>query len=281
MTSTLGMGALVYAFIRAGSNGWDDAGTAWSIALAVALLATFVFIEMRHEQPIMPLHLLASRSRVSAFAQRALHRGRDVWGFFFLTQYLQSVMGFSPVETGIAFLPMTLSIFTVSRIVPRLIPRLGAATHPHRWGLTGRALDALADADLHLVTLLPSIILPMILLGAGVGSSFLPLSLIVLSGVPGKGGRRGLWDAANNPAGGRSAWPEHPGDGLWDGDPRGASSSAGRRGSGDARGDRLHPRGHERLRPRGDLRSALVGQWPLHAAGAVALEPAPQIALSE
>jgi MFS family permease len=54
LTSTLGMGTLVYAFIRAGSNGWNDAGTVWSFVLAAAILATFVLIETRHEQQVMP-----------------------------------------------------------------------------------------------------------------------------------------------------------------------------------------------------------------------------------
>ncbi len=186
LTSTLGMGTLVYAFIRAGSNGWNDAGTGWSIVLAAAILATFVLIETRHEQPVMPLHLLASRSRVSAFVSVLFTVAAMYGGFFFLTQFLQRVMGFSPVVTGIAFLPMTLSIFTISRIVPRLIPRLG----PRRILIGGASLIVLSTLWLTQISLsshyAPAIVVPMILLGAGVGSSFLPLSITVLSGVPGR-----------------------------------------------------------------------------------------------
>ena len=186
LTSTLGMGALVYAFIRAGSNGWNDSGTIWSIALAVAILASFVLIEMRHEQPVMPLHLLASRSRVSAFFSVLFTVVAMYGGFFYLTQFLQRVMGLSPVVTGIAFLPMTLSIFTVSRIVPRLIPRLG----PQRILIGGASLIVLSTLWLTQIGVssqyVPGIVFPMILLGAGVGSSFLPLSITVLSGVPGR-----------------------------------------------------------------------------------------------
>jgi EmrB/QacA subfamily drug resistance transporter len=185
LTSTLGMGTLVYAFIRAGSNGWNDSGTWWAIALAAFILATFVLIEIRHEQPVMPLHLLASRSRVSAFCSVLFTVVAMYGGFFFLTQFLQRVMGFSPVETGIAFLPMTLSIFTVSRIVPRLIPSLG----PRRILIAGASLVAVATLWLTQIGVAspyaPAIVVPMILLGAGVGSSFLPLSITVLSGVPG------------------------------------------------------------------------------------------------
>ena len=186
LTSTLGMGALVYAFIRAGSNGWNDSGTIWSIVLAVAILASFVLIEMRHEQPVMPLHLLASRSRVSAFFSVLFTVVAMYGGFFYLTQFLQRVMGLSPVVTGIAFLPMTLSIFTVSRIVPRLIPRLG----PQRILIGGASLIVLSTLWLTQIGVssqyVPGIVVPMILLGAGVGSSFLPLSITVLSGVPGR-----------------------------------------------------------------------------------------------
>jgi EmrB/QacA subfamily drug resistance transporter len=186
ITSTLGMGTLVYGVIRAGSNGWGDAGTEWAILLAVALLAGFVLIERRHEQPVMPLHLLANRDRVSSFASLLCTVAVMFGGFFFLTQFLQRVMGYSPVMTGFAFLPMTLSIFTASRIVPRLIPQLG----PRRILIGGSALVTLAALWLTQLSTtahyFPAILLPMILLGAGVGSSFLPLSIIVLSGVPGK-----------------------------------------------------------------------------------------------
>jgi MFS family permease len=106
--------------------------------------------------------------------------------FFFLTQFLQRVLGFSPIVTGIAFLPMTLMIFTVSRIVPRLIPRLG----PQRILIGGALLTALAMLWFTRISVsthyAPNLIVPMILLGVGVGSAFLPLSIIVLSGVPGR-----------------------------------------------------------------------------------------------
>jgi EmrB/QacA subfamily drug resistance transporter len=186
LTSTLGMGTLVYAFIHAGSNGWNDSGTVWSLVLAAVILATFVLIETRHEQPVMPLHLLASRSRVSAFFSVLFTVVAMYGGFFYLTQFLQRVMGFSPVLTGIAFLPMTLSIFTISRIVPRLIPRLG----PRRILICGASLIAVATLLLTQIGVsshyTPAIVVPIILLGIGVGSSFLPLSITILSGVPGR-----------------------------------------------------------------------------------------------
>ena len=186
LTATLGMGSLVYAFIRAGSNGWNDAGTVWAFVLAAGLLGAFVVIEMRHEQPIMPLHLLANRSRVSAFFSVLCTVVAMYGSFFYLTQFLQRVMEYSPIVTGIAFLPMTVSIFAISRIVPRLIPRLG----PQRILIAGTSLIVLATFWFTQISVTspyaPGIVIPMILLGVGVGSSFLPLSIIVLSGVPGR-----------------------------------------------------------------------------------------------
>jgi EmrB/QacA subfamily drug resistance transporter len=184
LTSTLGMGTLVYAFIRAGSNGWNDAGTRWAMVLAATILIAFVVIEMRQSQPVMPLHLLANRSRVSAFFSILFTVAAMYGGFFFLTQFLQRVLGYGPVVTGIAFLPMTISIFTISRIVPRLIPRLG----PRRILIGGATMIVLATLWLTQISIsshyMPAIVVPMILLGAGVGSSFLPISIIVLAGVP-------------------------------------------------------------------------------------------------
>jgi MFS family permease len=87
LTATLGMGTLVYAFIRAGSNGWDDPVTWWTIALAIAILGAFVVIERRHEQPVMPLHLLADRNRVSAFVSVLFTVAAMFGSFFFLTKY--------------------------------------------------------------------------------------------------------------------------------------------------------------------------------------------------
>jgi predicted MFS family arabinose efflux permease len=144
-----------------------------------------VAIEVRHPQPIVPLHLLASRSRVSAFLSVLFTVAAMYGGFFFLTQFLQRVLGYNPVLTGVAFLPMTLSIFTISRVVPRFIMRYG----PRRILIAGASLVVISTVWLAQISVsspyAPAIVVPMILLGLGVGSSFLPLSIIVLSGVPG------------------------------------------------------------------------------------------------
>src|SRR3954454_15114466 len=94
LTSTVGMTALVYGFIRASTSGWGDAVTLGSSPAAIVLLGLFLAIEARAEQPIMPLHLFADRTRVSAYLSMFLVVATMFSMFFFLTQFQQNVLGF-------------------------------------------------------------------------------------------------------------------------------------------------------------------------------------------
>ena len=114
LTSTLGMGALVYGFVRAASDGWGSAGTETAFAIGVLLLGAFVAIERRAATPITPLRLFASRDRVFSYVARLLLVGGMFGMFFFLTQFLQDVLGYSPLVTGLAFLPLTVALFAAS-----------------------------------------------------------------------------------------------------------------------------------------------------------------------
>jgi MFS family permease len=125
LSSTAGMFALVYGLVRAAEDGWEDVGTLASFTAATLLLAYFVANERRAAQPITPLRLFASRERVGAYLARIFVVGAMYSTFFFLTQYLQGVQGYGALEAGCAFLPLTLSVFAMVRVVPRLAPRIG------------------------------------------------------------------------------------------------------------------------------------------------------------
>ena len=125
VAATVGMSALVYAFIRSAGAGWSDATAIGALFLALALLAVFIRIERSAPQPVMPLRLFASRERCAAYAARALFLGAMIGFFFFTTQFLQEAVHFSPSATGLAFLPMTLVNFAVGMAVPRLTRRIG------------------------------------------------------------------------------------------------------------------------------------------------------------
>jgi EmrB/QacA subfamily drug resistance transporter len=182
-TSTLGMTALVYGFVRAAEDGWGDRLTIAAFAAGVALLAAFVITEMRAEQPITPLRLFASRERSGAYAARILVVSGLYAMFYFLTQYFQGVSGFGPLEAGAAFLPMTLLVFTMVQVVPRLAPRVGSTRL-----LTGGLLLALAGmAWLSQIgdgtSYFPQIAVPLLLLGIGMGAALTPLTSAGIAGV--------------------------------------------------------------------------------------------------
>jgi EmrB/QacA subfamily drug resistance transporter len=125
VTSTLGVGALVYGFVRAGEDGWGERGTVAAFASGVVLLTAFIAVERRAAQPIVPLRLFRHRERSSALVIRMLVVGANFSSFFFLTQWLQGIAGFTALQAGLAFLPMTLVMFASGRIVPFLVPRVG------------------------------------------------------------------------------------------------------------------------------------------------------------
>ena len=126
LTATAGVTALVYGFIRAAADGWGDHLALAAFGAAVVLLTLFVVTETRARQPITPLRLFTDVSRAGSFIARLLLIAGMFGVFFFLTQFLQKIMGFSPLRAGVAFLPMTFALFGVSRMAPRLMPRLGA-----------------------------------------------------------------------------------------------------------------------------------------------------------
>jgi EmrB/QacA subfamily drug resistance transporter len=184
MTATGGVAALVYGFIRAASDGWDDGPTLLSLGAGVVLLGTFVATQARSASPMMPLRLFADRNRASAYLNFFLGPMAGMSTFFFLSQYLQKVHGFDALSTGFAFLPMALLVFSVSRLIPRLLPRFG----PKPLALTGTLMMV---SGLLLLTRLdassayfPALFLPMVLMGLGMGLAFAPLNVIIMATVP-------------------------------------------------------------------------------------------------
>jgi len=183
VTSTLGMTALVYGFVRAASDGWSERVTVTSFVAAAAMLVAFALTELRAEQPITPLHLFADRTRSGAYAARVLVTGGMFSTFFFLTQFLQGVAGYTALQAGLAFLPMTAVMFAMGRAVPRLMPRVGG----RRLLTGGMLLAVIGIAWLSRVSdgmdYFPGIAVPLALLGIGIGMAFTPLTAAGVAGV--------------------------------------------------------------------------------------------------
>ena len=182
-TSTAGMTALVYGFIRAAQEGWSDPGTVGSFAAAVVLLALFLSIETRIRQPITPLHMFRERNRAGSYVIMLALAAALFGQFFFLTLFVQDVLGYSPLRAGIAFLPITGAIILTSQIAARSLPRVG----PRRLMTTGALLAATGLAWLSQVSVdsgyLDGILGPMLLFGLGMGLLFVPLTIVAVSGV--------------------------------------------------------------------------------------------------
>jgi EmrB/QacA subfamily drug resistance transporter len=183
LASTTGMASLVYAFIRAVSAGWSDSLTLGALATAAVALALFVLTETRARQPITPLRLFADRGRSGAYLARLFLVAGMFGMFFFLTQFLQDVLGLRPLQAGVAFLPMTLVVFAVSRLSARLLsryapgPLTAAGTLPVIAGMAW--LSRITPGTAYL----PGVLGPMLLFGFGMGIAFVPLTTAALAGV--------------------------------------------------------------------------------------------------
>ncbi|HEX4697739.1 MAG TPA: MFS transporter [Actinomycetes bacterium] len=184
--STLGMGALVYGFVRAAASGWGDVITLSSFVSGVVLLTAFVLTELRAEQPITPLRLFNDRSRTLANVSRGLLFAGMFGLFFFLTQFLQDVLGYSSLKTGFAFLPLPVTVFVVSQLTSRvLIHRVHAKALMLvgvTLGVTGFALATQLDPG----SSYPHVLAALLLFAVGNGLSFVPLTQAALEGVPAK-----------------------------------------------------------------------------------------------
>jgi EmrB/QacA subfamily drug resistance transporter len=122
-----GLFALVYGFSSAETSSWSSAVTVVALAASALLLSGFIAVERRVEHPLLPLHIVADRGRGGAYATIALAGSAVFAVFLFLTYYLQQNLGYSPLKTGLAFLPMTVMIvLTATTVQTRILHRTGA-----------------------------------------------------------------------------------------------------------------------------------------------------------
>ncbi|MER7909436.1 MFS transporter [Streptomyces sp. NPDC096068] len=183
LTSTIGMVALVYGFIRAADKGWRDPYTIGSFVAAVVFLAAFILVERRSQQPITPLRMFADRNRSGTYAMMLCLAAAIFGMFFFLTLFVQQVLGFSPLRAGLAFLPVSAIIAVGAGLTSNLLPRYG----PKPFMVTGSVLAAaglswLTLTDVH-STYLGSILGPILVFGMGMGLIFVSLTIMALSNV--------------------------------------------------------------------------------------------------
>jgi EmrB/QacA subfamily drug resistance transporter len=183
VTGTLGLFFLVYATIEGNIRGWTDGLILGAFGLAAVLLTTFVMIELRRESPMLPLSFFGNKT-FSAAIGTAVAVFFALFGMtFFMSLYLQNVLGYDPVATGIRMVPFTVMILLIAPISGRLSDRYGS-----RWFMAGGT--ALLAAGLAMALRMQvgsgyaSVILPgMLMMGAGMALTMSPLTSAVMGSV--------------------------------------------------------------------------------------------------
>jgi EmrB/QacA subfamily drug resistance transporter len=182
-TSTFGLVALVYGFTKAASDGWDASITIASLVAAGLLLVAFVVIELRSAHPLLPMRVILERNRGGAFLSSLL-LGVGMFGvFLFLTFYLQITLGYSALQTGVAFLPFTFGIILGAGLSAQLLTRVG----PRVLMFAGLMLSAVGMVMLTRIgvdTGFWSHVFPAeLVISFGMGVTFGPMSNTALVGV--------------------------------------------------------------------------------------------------
>jgi EmrB/QacA subfamily drug resistance transporter len=180
---TAGLMLLVYATTRAASAGWGATSTLALFAGAAALIAAFLLIELRSPSPLLPLRIFRLRTLSGANAAMAIVGAVTFSEFFVLTLYLQDVLHYSAVETGVAFVGFALSVVVISNIAQAVVARLGVRTTLTLGLLASAAslawLTRLPVDGQYFWDLFPAFVLG----GAGLGLSFVPVTIASLTGV--------------------------------------------------------------------------------------------------
>lgn len=193
-TATLGLLSVVYGLTRAAEpeHGWDDMRTIAALVGGLVLLALFIVIERSVEHPLMPFRILANRTRATSFVVMMLVPAAMFSMFFFLSLFVQNVMGYSSLKTGFAFLPFSFGIVIAATIAAKLMshvdPRwlagvgtllagsalFGFSRLPYDDSLSGLGVSASYATD----------ILPFVfMMSFGMGLTFVPLTLTAVHGV--------------------------------------------------------------------------------------------------
>jgi EmrB/QacA subfamily drug resistance transporter len=183
LTSTLGLVSLVYGFTKASLDGWTSAPTLTFLCIAFVLLTIFVIIEFRSKNPLLPMRVVAERSRGGSFLASFLLGAGLFAMFVFLSYYMQSVLHYSALKAGVAFLPFAVGVIVAaaasSAIVPRIGPRVPMAS--------GLLLGAIGLGWLTQIGVHTSFWLyvfgPQVLMSLGLGFAFPALSSTALTNV--------------------------------------------------------------------------------------------------
>jgi len=184
LLATAGALLLVYSLVRAPAVGWGSARTMGELAGSAALLAAFVVNEQRSKNPLLPLSIFRVKGLAAADITQLIGIAGMFAVFFFVTLYVQGILGYSPIQAGLAYLPVTAGVGVSAGLTPRLIGRIGirpvfvAGTL-----LAGGGVYWLSQVPIHgsyLTDLLPG----LVIMSVGLGAEFVAAATAANAGVP-------------------------------------------------------------------------------------------------
>ncbi|MDQ2837165.1 MAG: MFS transporter [Actinomycetota bacterium] len=183
LLSTVGMASLVYGFIHAASKGWSNSITVAAFGLAVVLIGGFLWLEGKLSYAMMPLRTFRDKNRSGAYIVMLIIGAAMFGMFFFVTYFVQLVLGYSPLKSGLAFLPVAFAIGIAAQVSAVLLPRFG----PRNLIIFGSVvmagglfwLSTISADSSYLGHLLPC----LLVMSFGIGSIFVPLTTVAVSGV--------------------------------------------------------------------------------------------------
>jgi EmrB/QacA subfamily drug resistance transporter len=183
VTVTGGLMALVYAIVKAETDGWGSPITLGSFAVSAILLASFVVIELHSKAPLVRLSIFRVRSLLTANVVMLLVASGMFAMFFFNTLYIQRVLGFGPLKAGLAFLPFTAGVMLSAGLASQFAPRVGVRPVAGL-GMVVSAIGMLLLVRIpvdgsYLADVLPSLVVTSL----GMGAVFMPLTLIATTGL--------------------------------------------------------------------------------------------------
>jgi EmrB/QacA subfamily drug resistance transporter len=182
---TAGLGLLIFAMVKASQEGWGTTGTIVRLAIGVALLIAFVVIELRTKYPLLPFSIFRLRTLRGANLAGIL-TGMSLFSMFlFISYYLQFVLGYSAIKTGIAYLPLAVSIIITAGIASQLVTRIGFKP-TLIGGLVILAVGLFWFSRISPTgSYLSDVLGPSILAGCGLGFTFVPVTIAAVTGTSG------------------------------------------------------------------------------------------------
>jgi EmrB/QacA subfamily drug resistance transporter len=183
ITVTAGLSLLVYALVDANDAGWGSTQTVGLLSLSVALLAAFIAVELRSKHPLVPFRLFRSRTLTGANVSGLLIGASLFSMFFFISLYLQQVLGYDALKAGFAYLPLALTIIVSAGVASQLATRFGfkpVLVAGLLFIAAGLIWFSQVSADGGYVS---DVLFPSLLAAIGLGFAFVPVTIAAMSGV--------------------------------------------------------------------------------------------------